>query len=240
MICPNCNREIPDGSNICGYCSADLRNMGGNQQYRGRPQPSVGVPVSGGRFKLTKKGLIVIGGALVLVVLLIILIVSILGGGKQDDPTTGQLVPQVQHTPQNYPMFGATEAPPEILTPTEDPLLSLPLAVDPTPTVAPTEMPVFETLRNGDSGPEVEQLQTRLKYYGYLEGTVDGQYGPATADAVKKFQEYAGLAVDGRAGNETLRMLYSLPFDEMEAMTNLDSAPGANRPVLTAKPDTPG
>ncbi len=66
----------------------------------------------------------------------------------------------------------------------------------------------YSTLKPGSSGPEVlelQQLLTALGYGGPGEGlgNPDGKYGPRTEKAVKKFQETAGIAVDGIAGPRT-------------------------------------
>jgi len=59
-------------------------------------------------------------------------------------------------------------------------------------------------LTQGSSGPDVEQLQLRLKAAGYDCGDVDGDYGPRTTAAVRAFQaSRPGLAVDGAAGPAT-------------------------------------
>ena len=55
-------------------------------------------------------------------------------------------------------------------------------------------------LKQGASGGEVKEVQRRLKQWGYYSGTVDGIYGKATVEAVKKFQRKNGLTVDGIAG----------------------------------------
>ena len=49
----------------------------------------------------------------------------------------------------------------------------------------------------------VTELQTALSEYGYYTGPIDGVYGPATADAVKKLQTDLGVTADGRFGPET-------------------------------------
>lgn len=56
----------------------------------------------------------------------------------------------------------------------------------------------------GSTGPEVREIQTRLKKWGYYNGNVDGIYGTATKNAVKYFQRKNNLAVDGIAGKQTL------------------------------------
>lgn len=79
------------------------------------------------------------------------------------------------------------------------------LLVTPDPN-APTRAPV---LRNGSRGEQVMQLQQRLIDLGYLTGTADGQFGPATEAAVIWFQQQHALSADGRVGAETSALLYS-------------------------------
>jgi len=62
-------------------------------------------------------------------------------------------------------------------------------------------------LRNGSSGSEVEDLQRKLAGQGINPGPVDGIFGPKTEDAVKRFQERAGLDADGIAGPKTMAAL---------------------------------
>lgn len=61
--------------------------------------------------------------------------------------------------------------------------------------------------KRGSSGDTVTQIQTRLKSWGYYNGSVDGIYGSATERAVRYFQRKNGLAADGQAGDKTLAAL---------------------------------
>ena len=82
------------------------------------------------------------------------------------------------------------------------------VSASPTPIVVSTPYPVNQTLKTGSTGELVSALQTRLKALGYFTGAVDGQYGSATAKAVKDFQKVNGLTADGVAGAQTLTKLY--------------------------------
>jgi L,D-transpeptidase ErfK/SrfK len=52
-------------------------------------------------------------------------------------------------------------------------------------------------------GPDVREVQTRLKQQGFYWGVVDGIYGQATADAVRRFQLAHDVQADGEVGATT-------------------------------------
>ena len=64
------------------------------------------------------------------------------------------------------------------------------------------------SLKLGNEGEEVRALQRRLKNLGYYRGSVDGQYGASTEQAVRLFQAAIGLTADGVAGTATLNGLF--------------------------------
>ena len=66
-----------------------------------------------------------------------------------------------------------------------------------------------DSLRMGDSGSAVKELQTKLKKLGYYNGTVDSTFGSGTYAAVRAFQKKYNLTADGVAGSETLKKLDS-------------------------------
>ena len=63
------------------------------------------------------------------------------------------------------------------------------------------------TYRQGSTGEQVRIIQTKLKNWGYYDGSVDGIYGPATVKAVKSFQSKNGLVSDGICGKATYAAL---------------------------------
>ena len=65
------------------------------------------------------------------------------------------------------------------------------------------------TLRQGSSGPDVTDLQQKLKDLGFDPNGVDGHFGAGTRDAVMAFQQSKGLQADGIAGPATLAALQS-------------------------------
>lgn len=67
----------------------------------------------------------------------------------------------------------------------------------------------MKTLKLGDSGSEVEQLQNQLKQLGFNIGIVDGQFGQKTKLVVEECQKKKGLSVDGIVGDATLEELFN-------------------------------
>ena len=74
-----------------------------------------------------------------------------------------------------------------------------------TPTT-PATLPEGVVLRRGAKGAEVQQVQEALVALGYST-TVDGKFGPDTAQAVQSFQTSSGLTNDGVVGPATLSAL---------------------------------
>ncbi|MGH2603447.1 MAG: peptidoglycan-binding domain-containing protein, partial [Dehalococcoidia bacterium] len=71
-------------------------------------------------------------------------------------------------------------------------------------------------LKRGMSGSDVKILQSRIA--GWMTyGTslaLDGQFGPATEGALKRFQSGYGLSADGIAGSQTYSKIYALQDDD--------------------------
>ncbi|MEG2253143.1 MAG: peptidoglycan-binding domain-containing protein [Clostridia bacterium] len=84
------------------------------------------------------------------------------------------------------------------------------------PTPSPTPVPTpditpntdYKTIRVGDNGDEVRNMQQKLADLGYYAGDVDGRFGNQTRRAVEKFQYNNGLDSDGIAGKNTLTVLF--------------------------------
>lgn len=70
---------------------------------------------------------------------------------------------------------------------------------------APTPPVGSVTLRKGDKGIAVTELQTMLSERGYDLGRygIDGDFGSATEKAVRAFQQASGIKADGIVGSAT-------------------------------------
>ena len=101
-------------------------------------------------------------------------------------------------------VFSSSSAPPT--SPITSVSVSTPTTTASTPSTRATSLP-NQTLKPGDAGAQVKDLQRALKSLGYSVGTIDGQYGPSTKTAVAAFQHTAGLTEDGVFGPKTLGAL---------------------------------
>lgn len=63
------------------------------------------------------------------------------------------------------------------------------------------------SIQPGSRGPQVVDLQTRLKDLGYYSGNADGIYGDATQAAVAQFQRETGLPATGIVNQQTWQRL---------------------------------
>ncbi|QGG47925.1 peptidoglycan-binding protein [Heliorestis convoluta] len=66
------------------------------------------------------------------------------------------------------------------------------------------------SLKRGDRGNDVVEVQMRLTNLGFYTGRVDGDFGPMTHRAVENFQREHNLIVDGVVGPQTTRKLNEL------------------------------
>jgi murein DD-endopeptidase MepM/ murein hydrolase activator NlpD len=62
-------------------------------------------------------------------------------------------------------------------------------------------------VRPGDRGWDVAALQFLLAWRGFPSASIDGGFGAHTEAALIRYQHWAGLSADGRAGPATLRSL---------------------------------
>ncbi len=127
------------------------------------------------------------GKQMVKMTAVIVLAIAVIVFAVREIRLYGEVKVEQQRTPTPVPDFG------NVMQVTVDPSL---------PTAAPV-------LRTGSQGDEVKTLQERLKKLGYLSGDADGQFGPATKEAVQRFQSQHGLSADGIVGEETREILYS-------------------------------
>lgn len=99
----------------------------------------------------------------------------------------------------------------------------------------PTPSPTPSVIRKGEHSDRVKAVQERLQTLGYYAGTIDGQFGNGTEEAVRLFQRQNGLDVDGVIGAQTLAAV----MDENAAAVTVTPTPDPNSlPVLVNKENT--
>ena len=143
----------------------------------------------------------------------------------------------------SYIVFDSPD--PNSVSPTIEVITSPPPS--PTPTPAPvTPTPTPKSLQRGFTGSEaVRAVQRRLKELGYYKGSADGDFGPATEEAVKEFQRANGLTADGKVGEKTLAKMNgknAISYKEAHAtatpkVTSKPTAKVTNTPKPTATPN---
>lgn len=92
------------------------------------------------------------------------------------------------------------------------------------------------SLKLGSSGSDVRTVQSRLKTLGYYTGSVDGDFGEGTQQAVILFQRANGLEADGKVGAATLAKLNSssaVTYKQAYATATPKPTP---KPTATPKP----
>lgn len=92
--------------------------------------------------------------------------------------------------------------------------------------------PAEGMLRSGSSGAGVREIQTLLQRAGYAVA-IDGDFGPATRQAVRDFQDGHGLEVDGVVGPKTQEALkeYQHAPDEQPGQVAPGSVPAVENAV---------
>ncbi len=81
------------------------------------------------------------------------------------------------------------------------------------------------TLKYGDSGERVRELQTALNKLGFTTNGIDGRFGAGTKRAVISFQKANGLTADGLAGAKTVELALNLAKNAGGASSSDDEKP---------------
>lgn len=82
-------------------------------------------------------------------------------------------------------------------------------------------------LSPGDKGPEVRDLQARLKQIDWFSGDVTDNYGDVTTEAVRGFQAKRGFEVTGEVDRRTLDRLHAMTREPTTAELTNQPPPGA-------------
>lgn len=82
-----------------------------------------------------------------------------------------------------------------------------------------TAVAFASVIRIGDQGSDVAEIQGQLASLGY-DVAADGDFGPATAEAIKSFQSDRGLDADGLVGPSTYSALMGRSMPEVSRGSN--------------------
>jgi len=104
--------------------------------------------------------------------------------------------------------------------------------------VAAGAVPMFRTLRKGDEGPDVEQLQGLLRALGFLAGPADGRFGEATVDATKRWQRSVGSVATGVVDPGALLFVGQVPA-RLVVVPGVGARVGAGSELVQVLADRP-
>jgi peptidoglycan hydrolase-like protein with peptidoglycan-binding domain len=150
--------------------------------------------------------------------------------------TNALFLQQMRHP---APMFSST--PVSVALPGVPPLPVRPVIVEPAgqateiaaaaqtaPQPASNETAAIAPVSIGNA--DIAELQEKLQAMGLFDGTVDGYYGPKTADAIRAFEQRAGLPRTGAASPQVVEAVRKASIN-----TSATTAPVA-APVVAAEP----
>ncbi|OYN85426.1 peptidoglycan-binding protein [Parenemella sanctibonifatiensis] len=170
-----------------------------------------------------------------IVAIAVLVITGCAPGPELAHPAQGQSVEPTPAAPTPTPVTSAPESAPEptaaetpVPTPTIEPSTPAPSPTpaatrpvdttpSPSPTTAasPTAGPAI--LKAGSRGPQVRELQARLRQLDWFVGQVTDLYGRTTTASVEGFQAKRGLPVSGAVDQKTWDTLVSMTKAPTEA-----------------------
>ncbi len=126
-----------------------------------------------------------------------------------------------EHRPSDAPTSADRPSPAGATTdPEEVPDVETPSTPE-APEVPEAPEPPAALLAPGDEGPDVKDLQARLRQIDWFEADVTGFYGDVTTEAVRGFQAKRGIPVTGEVDQRTLNRLHAMTSEPTQAeLTN--------------------
>ncbi len=107
-------------------------------------------------------------------------------------------------------------------------------------TVARGEVPMFRTLSQRVTGPDVAQLQQLLADLGHYEGEIDGSFGVSTRTAVRAWQDALDITVDGVVQAGDLIFVPELPVRiALAEFVTIGARLSGGEPVVQVVPSDP-
>ncbi|TDF98167.1 spore cortex-lytic enzyme [Paenibacillus piri] len=86
-------------------------------------------------------------------------------------------------------------------------------------------------VRYGDTGNDVYEMQGRLKFLGFYQSAVDGDFGYNSLRALKWFQSEFGLQVDGILGSKSKLKLWEATKNYKPTAAELPPSAGGGAPT---------
>ncbi|MEU3506653.1 peptidoglycan-binding domain-containing protein [Streptomyces longwoodensis] len=119
---------------------------------------------------------------------------SATGTGSPSSSASGSPSPSASDSASPSP--SASRASPSPSRPPSGPASPSATATTPTPSASGQDNGRATALRRGDKGPEVAELQTRLRQVGLYGGDINGSYDEQVENGVRTFQWWRGIQDD--------------------------------------------
>lgn len=94
-----------------------------------------------------------------------------------------------------------------------------------------SEVIIMRTLKRGERGDDVRELQNKLNELGYDCGTADSIFGTKTDAAVRRFQADNNLTIDGIVGPTTRKLLQKTE-EKLPDEPSIDITPTPDIPII--------
>jgi len=90
---------------------------------------------------------------------------------------------------------------------------------------------VFRTLKSGDIGSDVKEIQKLLKELGFYHGYPDGKYGTGLKKSVQKFQKENRIYASGNVNRKTYDLILA-KYNELKGQTPNDNQQNESPPAV--------
>lgn len=157
--------------------------------------------------------------------------------------TNALFLQQMRHPAPMFASFETVAVAAPVAPPPVRPVVVAPAETAPAraevPQVAPRPVAVETTAPISIGNADIAELQEKLRAMGLFDGTVDGYYGPKTADAIRAFEQRNGLPRTGAASPQVVEAVRRATVNTSQVQpvpAPVEPAPAVAAPVVAEAP----